>query len=345
MNRELYSLRDFLNLTGDEIDTLIEGMDLNVPNDTDKHAYVYNNLGIIEGNEALEELVSKKVLAGKGSVKWFSFEYNDKLNKDVLIRKLSACKKECQEGRIDSQENRISAVFHSGCIYTLKFLLKDGTHREFLEDSYHMVADWKPVTVMLDVDNRWVEIRASGLLSDKAKRMLITSFFVDGLQNIQILKNYDFDITKFRDEINGWYFRFMAMPTKNMDLTKEDGIILGKIVKAIDQYFVDKDGNNLVNDLDALSTEMEDISLLDVFLAGLENVSMKITEESVDDITSQGLYGVLKDGLSEDNSYIKFKMDDDDITNTIRVGGKSNSITFVNSVTEDVIEYIRDKII
>lgn len=64
-------------------------------------------------------------------------------------------------------------------------------------------------------------------------------------------------------------------------------------------------------------------------------------------MTQQALYSLLKENITENTSYIKFDMKHDKgfHTNTIQIGKTTNSITFRNSVTEDDIEYIRQKVI
>ncbi len=72
---------------------------------------------------------------------------------------------------------------------------------------------------------------------------------------------------------------------------------------------------------------------------------MKIRNDSEKDMSNQSLYTVLKDNFIEDTSYIKFKNIPNGPEYTMRVGIKTNSIVFKSSVTEEVIEYIRGKIL
>ena len=72
---------------------------------------------------------------------------------------------------------------------------------------------------------------------------------------------------------------------------------------------------------------------------------MKIRNDSQRDVSKQSLYKILQDNLIEDSSYIRFSIVPNGAQYTMQVGMKTNSIVFRSSVTEEVINYIRNKII
>lgn len=144
-----------------------------------------------------------------------------------------------------------------------------------------------------------------------------------------------------------FYLRYKAMPTEAITLTEDNSIALGKIINALDEYFVNNNSKELIKKLDEIDTDMTEISLKDIILAGIDKMSVKIRSNSESDMTQQALYSLLKENITENTSYIKFDMKHDKgfHTNTIQIGKTTNSITFRNSVTEDDIEYIRQKVI
>ena len=349
VEKNLYTQADFLKLTSDDINAIREILDLNIPDKEDEREYIYRNLNIIEENDETRDIVSKKVLAGSGAIKWYKFEYDDTLTKEELINQLKNNKYVLKENIPDEEkQDEIIAVMQDKNIFTIKIVLKDGTQIVSDGISYRREIKWKTIISKIDVDNKWIEIRGSGEKCEKAKRIIINSLTIHTISDVNILENYGYDITKFKDSLeNGRYMRFRAMPNKNIKLTKEDGILLSGIINSIDSFLIDKDEKKLLLTLQNINDNVSGISLLEIFLAGIEHVSLKITDDDNNDMTNQGLYSVLKKGISEDTSYLHFDTYDGKVkkTNTIQVGKSTNSITFRNSVTEDVIEYIRNKVL
>lgn len=350
MEKNLYTQVDFLKLTSDDINAIREILDLNIPDAEDAREYIFRNLDIVEENDATRDIISKKVLAGTGSIKWYKYEYDDTLSKEKLIENLKNSKYVINDNISDEEkQDGIIGVMQDKNVFTIKIVLKDG--KQVVSDgiSYKKEIKWKTIISKIDVDNNWIEIRGSGEKCEKAKRIIINSLSIHNISDVNILKNYSYDITKFKDSLeNGRYMRFRAMPNKNIKLSKEDGIVLNNIISSIDSYLIDKDEKKLLLSLQNINDNINGISLLEIFLAGIENVSLKITDDdNKNDMTNQGLYSVLKEGISEDTSYLHFDtyVGKKKKTNTIQVGKSTNSITFRNSVTEDVIEYIRNKVL
>lgn len=348
----LYTQLDFTRLTNDDIEKLIGIAGLEVPDGADKHDYIYKNRDSLGKIESANNIINQKVLAGSCAIKWYSFEYDNEFTMDKLIECLESENNNYNVRAVDLvgtiMDDGIVCISKDDNIYTIKLIIKDGMRRVADAITYRTEQNWSTVIAKIDVYNKWIEIRASGNLNKTAKRILVNSLKIKNVNEIEILHKYDHDVSKFKDSLNnGFYTRYRAMPTKNIVLTEDDGIALSKIIDAIDAYFIDKDSKMLLEKLDAIDYDMSEISLIDIFLAGIEKMSMKIRSDSTEDITKQGLYSVLKKDITEDTSYIKFDTDHNGVkyTNTIQVGRTTNSITFRTSVTEKEIEYIREKVI
>lgn len=352
MEKELYTQLDFMNLTNYDIKNIIEKLDIETNEIEDLHDYIYQNLRIIEQNEEAFNIVSNKVLAGKGSLRWNKFFYRDQFTKERLKSELES---EANFYNVTAKDrigvigfNEIVSIVKDSNIYTIKLLVTDGTQRVPDGMSFRTESKKKSAICKIDVDNCWVELRGNNAICTRCLTILENRLKLENMWAVGILDNFENDIIKLRDNLEGgFYKKYRAIPSENFELTEKDGIALGKIVDAVDAYFMDNDGDSLLDSLSKIDYDTEDLSLRNIILAGVGNVSMNIRPDSENDMASQGLYSILKEDLVEDNSTISFQTNLNGVTytNTMQVYTKNNSIKFMNSVTEDVISYIRNKVL
>lgn len=350
MLNKLYTQADFLNLTSDDINKIKQVLDLETPDEIDDYEYLYENINILEGNPEANEIISEKLLAGQLSVKWFKFKYDNNFTKETLRKRL-----EVQElgYNVDIQqrlnlniENDIFSIIKNENIYTIKVFILDGYKRITNGIQSRREPLVKSVIINIDIDNCWVEIRTNEERCRKINKILEKRLGLKIIDTIRILNKYNDDINKFKDDlIGGFYLKYKAVPSEEIDLTGEDGIAIATIVKTIDEYFNDKDTKKLLDTLSNMDYDTEGLSLSSILLAGIDNVGMKIRNNSEKDVSEQSLYTILKDNLIEDSSYIRFSVVPNGAAYTMQVGLKSNSIVFRTSVTERVISYIRNKIL
>ena len=348
MNK-LYTQADFLNLTSDDISQLKIMLGLDVPEEVDDYEYLYDNIHIIEENYDANKIISEKLLAGQVSVKWFKFEYDQDFSKDILEKRLESIdlgyNVEVRDRLELDIKNDIVSIIKNDNIYTIKIFISDGYKRvsNGIESRKQPIV--KSIIANIDIENCWIEIRANEERCKKINKILESRLGFNKIDGIRILNKYS-NINEFKNSlINGFYLKYKAIPCEEIELTEEDGISISTIVKVIDQYFNDKDTDKLINSLEELEYDTEGLSLSSILLAGIDNVGMKIRNDSERDVSKQSLYTILKDDLIEDSSYIRFSIVPDGIQYTMQVGIKSNSIVFRSSVTEEVISYIRDKIL
>lgn len=349
MLNKLYTQADFLNLTSDDINKIKEMLEIEVPDEIDDYEYLYKNINIIEANCDANKIVSEKILAGQLSVKWFKYRYYEEFKKEDLINRLESEELGYNtniEDRISLNiENGIFSIVKNENIYTLKVFISDGYKRinNGIESRREPVV--KSIIIKIDIDNCWIEIRGNEEKCRKINKILEASLGIRNIKEISVLNNYK-NIHDLKDSlVNGFYLKYKAIPSEEIELTEDDGVAIGTIVKLIDEYFNDKNHKKLLDSLEELDYDTEGLSLSSILLAGIDNVGMKIRNNSERDVSKQSLYTILKDDLIEDSSYIRFSIVPNGVQYTMQVGIKTNSIVFRSSVTEEVINYIRNKVI
>ena len=349
MLKNLYTQVDFLNLTADDISDLTKILDIEIPAEKDKYQYLFEEINLIEDNQEANNIIANKLLAGQVTVKWYKYSYGEQINKDKLKEKLES--KDLgfnvyaeQRLRLNIKDDIIGIV-SEGNVYTLKVFIFDGYKRRNNGIESKREEIMKSITVKIDIENCWVEIRANDERCNKVIRILESKLGLVNLDGVRILNNYN-NINTFKDSlIDGFYLNYKAAPSQVVKLTEEDGIKIANMISIIDNYFEDKNGELFLSSLDELDFDPEGLSFSTLLLAGVDSLGMKIRNDSEKDMSNQSLYTILKDNFIEDTSYIRFKSIPNGAEYTMRIGIKTNSIVFKSSVTEDVIEYIREKIL
>ncbi len=348
MDKNIYTQADFMNLTKIEVAEIVRLLDITLPNNSETEAYLFGNIGMLEGNNEVNNIITNKVLAGQTTVKWFKYDYNDEFIIDALKEKLRDTEIGYNQNIMERADiyDSINCIINHNNVYTLKILLRDGYF--YSSDGIRSTRGIKvkSVVVILDVDNCWVEIRCPEVKISKVIGILYKQLEFVRLEEVKLLKNYSDDINEFKNALfNGFYLNYKAMPSDIVELTDRDRDAVAKIIKSIDEYLQDKDANKLVKTLEDMDYDTEDLSIISILLAGLDNVGMGIKRGCVKDMSDQSFYAVLKDYIIENTSFISFSTSAEGTSYTMQVGLKSNNIRFRSSVTEDVIDYLRNKIL
>lgn len=350
MLNKLYTQADFLNLTSDDINQIKESLGLNIPTEVDDYEYLYENINILESDDNANRIISQKILAGQVSAKWFTFKYNEELSKEMLRERLESKDLGYNVDVSTISElnikNNIVSIVKNENLYTIKILIPDGYKRVTNGIQSRREPIVRSVIVNIDIENCWVEIRANEDRCKKINRILEVKLGLRDTAEIRILGNYNDDIHRFKDDlIDGFYLKYKAIPSEEIELTEQDGFAIATIVGAIDKYFKDKKNKELIDILENLDYDTEGLSISSILLAGIDNMGMKVKNNSKKDVSEQSLYTLLKNDLIEDSSYIRFSIVPKGTQYTMQVGMHSNSIVFRTSVTEEVITYIRNKIL
>lgn len=347
MDKNIYTQTDFMNLTNDEAADIVRILEVDLPNNTDVQSYLYNNMGIVEANEEANRIVSKKVLAGQITVKWFKFEYSDTYTKSNLIENLQKHDMGYNSNimeRVDKRDTITCSVNH-GDIYTLKILINDGYVYPSIGLTTIRSEKVRSIVINIDTENCWVEMRCPEKKTRKIISILSREIRMPILNEVPILKNFC-DINGFKNAlVNGNYLTYKAMPIEPTELTEKDKDSIATIIKCIDEYLKDKDSDKLIQNLESMDYDTEDLSIVSILLSGLESLGMGIKRGKGNDMSNQAFYSILKDYIIENTGHISFSTNIDGPSYTMQVGLKSNNIRFNSSVNEDVIDYLREKIL
>lgn len=235
-------------------------------------------------------------------------------------------------------------------IYIIRILLEKNNRKTAFWETNSIRNDRELVTVWLDVTNQWIEIRAKNNYQKKVLLLLENGLSIKQYEQISILKKYDNDINKFKDHLhNGFWFSYKANPKLNVDITEEHKVALVTIIRALDDYYKSENESErdeqIVKVLHSIELEDEQFEFTKTILAGLENFTLKIRDESDIGIEKQGLFSMIKDSVQPNMGYIQFSIVDNGPKYTIRMNTSSSSISFISSVSEDVIAYLRNMIL
>ncbi|MDF2610058.1 MAG: hypothetical protein K0R92_1532 [Lachnospiraceae bacterium] len=347
MDKNLYTQADFMNLTLDEVNEIKKLVDLNFPDDLDERVYLFNNINILESNETVNNKITNKILAGQVSVKWYKYRYDDNFTKDILKEKLQKPEHGYNLSILSRTDkiDTVSCVINHNNIYILKIFISDGYKTITNGINSYRQEQIRSIIVKIDIDNCWIEIRCPESKCNRIENIVSRDLGLVNITEVSILRKYSGDINSFKNSLeNGRYLNWTAIPSEPLELTEDDKSALASIIKYIDDYLHDKDSVKLVESLDSMNYDTEDLSIIALLLAGVGSMGMGIKKNSDKDMSDQSLYTILKDYIIENKSYISFATHADGILYTMQVGLKSNNIVFRSSVTEDVIEYIRNKI-
>lgn len=348
MDSIIYTQSDFANLVNTDMIEIKKILDIIRPEDIDDITYLYSNLELIEQNQETKKIIDNKLLAGQTSVKWYKYNYSNIIVKDKLIEKLRDPEKWYKRDIKNTEivKNDISCIVDDDGVYTCKIFIQDGYNNVQQGLNYTRIEKIRSVIVKIDVENCWIEFRCPDNKCTLITQIIATKLGLSDIYEVAILRKYHNDINEFKNSLqDGFYMHYTAMPSQPLDLTQEDSIALAELVKTIDRYIKDKNTDGLVERLSAINFDAEDISIISILLAGIDSMGMKIKNNSDKDMSEQSLYAILKDYIMESSSFIKFRTIKDGPSYTIVVGLKSNNIVFRTSVTEEVITYIRNKIL
>lgn len=352
MFKKLYSQADFNKLLNEELNEIEELIDVETPRGIDKREYLYGFINKIEEDEKANEIVSKKVLAGSCSIVWYKFSYDSEFTKDNFIKELRAEHNNFNKDiSLDTQtfSEGIMSIVENNEKYIVRYMILDGRQRIVRGTTVTFEPRWKLITILLDVENMWIEVRGNENIYDKVEKILSYILHIKNYQKVYLLSRYDNDINKLKCELpDGFYYKIAAMPKRDISMGDEVDKVC-ELVQIIDLYIQNKDEQELLSALSQLDLENSNIKLRELFLAGMSglNISLRPDENQNHDMEKQPLYNITKDSINEDTSYIRFCLKENNKLHdaSIKVSLNRNSIYFINSVTEDVISYIRNLIL
>ena len=200
----------------------------------------------------------------------------------------------------------------------------------------------KFVDAIYHTDKNIIEVRSDHKTSSKIIKLLETQLFLSS-EVVNILEKHK-NIEEFSKSINGRFKKISSNTSIDIsELNEEDSIALGNMVIALDEYLIDKDENTFLEKIKEITFENDKLTFSYAFLAGCKQIGITVSDDSNVDVLNQGLYKVLNKHLSSDNGYILLSEDNEEYT--IKVSTKTNTIRFISSVKESVVNLVIDNMI
>lgn len=339
--------KDFDRLSNDDISKLSELLEANLS--TNASRYLYNQKDFIfSHNKEAREYIFNKIFCGKLAVKWYTINGLDNTKKDIIKNKINT--KEYYENILAIDPNILQSVKCYTCVlmesdrYLFRFLVPDG---EVSEDNGMMIERRrknKNVIVVIDLEDNFIEVRSDYRTANKVITQLRNDLELDGIEEHHILTHYGVNIEKFMNALEEARFRNVkSIPTKNVELTADDTSELVHILETLDEYFINNNAEKLLSEMQSIEFETEGLMFTQLLLSGMEQIGISVRKDCIEDMCSQPMYRLLENYITNQSAYISFKNINDEQFYTIQIGFKTNSINFRSDVTEDVIEYIRNK--
>lgn len=353
--KDIVVYNDLKNLTNDDLEKLVAQANIEVNDEIDLRSYCYEMKNILYNDEITKSIIENKVFAGILSIKWYKIKFHDEENKEEVKRNLESEKVGFNTIlNIDTQNLETSKIYTTINIGPGEYMM-----RVFVPSGYKTISNGyntekrrniNNVIAIIDINRLFLEIRTNFKDANKIKNVICAILKIDEVQEIDVLYKYNNDIEKFKDALfKGRFTETASIPDGNITLTREENEVLVNVLNSLDNYFINKDINSLCEELENIDIDMHtnDIPFTQLFLAGLAKIGISIVEDDTDkDLSNQSLYSILKPYIIHSMGYINFSIPEEPETKyTIQVGISTKSISFRSSVTEKVIDYIRDKII
>lgn len=347
---EIISYSDFNNLTKDDIEKITKKLELNIPEDEDKKHYLYNVKNLIYADDELNELIIKRVFAGRTALKWHKLNI---LQGDMprIIQKLESDENyfDCK-ANIDT--NLISDIQKYTCIkiepnkYMIRLYVPTGSKTVDNGVDLRKVKTIDNTSIIIDLENKLLEVRSSSKYADKIANNISNYLQLASHEGKRVLGKYNNSLELFRDSLNnGKFIDTTSIPDDNIELTSDENELIVSTLESLDEYFVDKDLDKLIKSLNDMNTE--GVPFTKLLLSGMSKIGMAVKPNDQYDLSQKSLYKLLKGYMTDYSGYITFTLPGDphNIKYTLLVGVKTNTISFRSSVTEDVIDYIKSKIV
>lgn len=344
---KLYTQTDFDNLTQEDIKNIKAKLNTE---DEDIRDYLYRNLNNFEEHQDVKQILSSKILAGRVTVKWLRFYYAGDFTEEKLKNRLESER----NGYNTDIENRLSDDTKDGiaCIqknegfYTIRIVLNDGTQKIITSGlSYKRIPIKKTVIVNINTENCWIELRCENKFIKRVKDILKKDLGVDNLIDILVTNKYK-NIEEFKNDLcDGFRENIIAKPKSDARLEENDKEEFAKMFSLMDEYILEKNTEKLIAGLSPLKLDFGGIPIVLILLSNIATFKLDVPNEAEEDYDKSLIHLLTRECTTENSSFIRFSTHKGGPKYTLRLSVNDSSIRFVSSVTEDVIKYIRDKVV
>lgn len=316
--------------------------------------YVQNNRG--KKNTPIRN-AHNKLLAGRVSVSWFELEDKDSLKglKEKIIKESTFNPFQTTElpNSLDITTEPVLFAAAQGekeTQYFLRYAYRNGVrkHTDFTEVTVVPRSD--VATILIDEEVGLIEVRAESKSAQKVASSLAKLVKQQiTLDQKKILAPFGNKVGLIADRLKGEMIDATSKPELIFeDFDAEHTKAMFEILNALNSFFDEDDETELIQRLRQASEIFEDHLLTVPFTAlilnGMEKVGMRTT---VGDLRKQPLYLNLAPHLQNQGGFIKFNHPIGGVEKsfTIRVGTTTNSVVFTTPATEEVINFVRNRII
>ena len=225
-------------------------------------------------------------------------------------------------------------------------MLNCGTQKIVTNDfSYRRISIRKTIIVNVNIEKKWIELRCENKLINRVKDILRRDLGVDNIQDIEVTNKYR-NIEEFKNDLcGGFRENIIATPMAELKLENEDKIEFAKMFSLLDDYIVERNSEKLITGLSELKLKFSGTPIILIILSNIGTMKFDVSYGAEEDYDQSLIHLLTKDFTTENSSYIKFSTYEGGTRYTLKLSIKDKSIRFVSSVTEDVIQYIRDKVV
>lgn len=313
----------------------------------------------IKGDREVQDevlsVVKSRILSGKTTVTWYKAEGSLLGAKDLIINNLSFNPFQTvnlpDRNELTNEPVLFAAAEGSNeSEYYLRFIYKSGVVRD-----YYSEVETRPLTKMCTVyvneEKGIVEIRADHKASKEITSVLFNLLRQENFMEQQrVLAPFGDDIEKLADALDGEVIDTISKPEYLLEeFSDEQEEATVNILAALDEFFGENDLEKLSHNLEqaqkTFGENLLETPFTAIILTGLQKVSMGSNKE----LRGQPLYDFLRPYLQHQTGFIRFPFKEPETGTveqyTIRVGTSVNSIYFVKPATENVMNYVRERIV
>lgn len=309
-----------------------------------------------EAQNRILESVSSRILAGKTAITWY-----DSVDEGALRGARQTIIEHTPFNPFESvvlppiDELTNVPILIGGAVgnneneFYLRFIYKSGVVRDYYRD-----VESRPITkvctVFIDENSGIVEVRAEPKVAKEIASGLFELLHQRTfMEQRRVLAPFGDNIENLADALNGEVIDTDSKPEETLldDFATEQAEAIVDILAGLDSYFNEQDIESLQENLskahEVFGDDLLGTPFTAIILAGLQRVSMGSNRE----LRGQPLYDFLRPHLQHQTGFIRFSYPQNGVVQsyTIRVGLKTNSIVFVSPATEEVINYVRERII
>lgn len=357
--RDVIVLSDIMKLPKAELIDICTDLGIDSSGVTfDLATRIWDGLRDHQQMEALQR-VEDKLLAGKTSVTWFELENREALRgiRETIIERSTfnpfESIREYHPEDLTSEPILLSAANGStDAEYYLRFVFNSGTRRDVALNDIRIVPKPSVINVYINENEGIIEVRADSRSATKvASSLALLINRQITLEPIDVLAPFGSNVERFADRLEGKLIDTTSTPELEIlmeDFTGEHNRAILNILNSLNVFFDQDDEEKLVRELREASEVFEDYILTVPFtaliLCGMEKVGLRVNQG---DLRGIPLYDYLRPHLQHQGGFIKFTRPVAGIEKsfTVRVGITTNSVYFTTPCNEEVIRYVRDRIL